>query len=152
MRKWRLISYGVTVASCDWLGNRPPEIPWRSRRTKAAAYRRRASKVWGGCVSPPHYGVTVASCNWLGNRALGPFMETPSAHKLCNQCNFDRSVPGAYRPLSFLRMPDPCRNVRKRDFDEVMRAVEAIEEDPTKQSALYKEHGFNKHIFAWHPK
>ena len=68
-------------------------------------------------VSP---GVNVASCDWLGNRALGPFMETPSAHHFCNQCTFNRSKPGAYRPLSFLRTLDPKRGVAKRDEAQVL--------------------------------
>tara|TARA_B110000238_G_C16084418_1_gene420943 strand:- start:167 stop:1399 length:1233 start_codon:yes stop_codon:yes gene_type:complete len=139
-------------------------------RTNEPCYASDMWKLWDGreCMLPhPFLGEkkyrlrffqAATGCDMLGLKAMLPFFESPSAHLVCAECNFNQSYEGAYRPHSHERAP-PAKgegHAWKMRSWPILKAALAIIRDPKvdkkTQVDLMKEHGLNKKYFALDPE
>ena len=78
----------------------------------------------GGSMSVRLRVWQIAVCaDMLGYNSLGPFQESLHAHVFCRQCNVNQSLPGAFRPYSFMRADTPGTYVPKRRTWPELQAV-----------------------------
>ena len=150
---------GRVVSGIDEDGTRHPE-----EINYAADMREAAEGRWmdipddlnGGCMTIKLVLFQLpVGADMLGSNSMGPFQESPAAHVMCRQCLINASLPGAYRPFSFLRADTPSVYVPKRrtwpELSATLKTLRSPSTSATERKRIMKKEGIKRLYFAMDP-